>query len=491
MYRNILLGLTVLLADPINALAQFPPPAPVPVRQAPARVPQGPSGAAVSQPQLVSQPQVSGSVASGKLISGVLALSLSDSIDRGLKYNIDVLTSEQSTRAAQAARLTALSALLPNLTAQVSETSQQVNLRALGFGGFPGIRTIVGPFAFFDVRAYLTQSLLNLSALAAERGASSDVRAAQFAYQNGRDAVVLAVIGFYLQAISGTARVESVTAQLNTATALLQQATDLRQAGVAAGIDVLRAQVELQSQQQQLIFYRNEFEKQKLGLARAIGLPLEQQFRLADEIPYTPLPVLTLEEALREAYQFRPDYQASLASIRSAEYQKQAARNQRLPVVTFDGNYGVIGRNPSDAHGTYAAVGALQVPIFDGGRIRGDVMRTDALLEQRRAESGDLRGRVDYEVRSAFLDLGAAREQVAVAQSSINLANQELQQARDRFQAGVANTVEVVQAQQAVAASNENYISSLYSYNFAKASLARALGVSEKRSREFLGAKTQ
>jgi outer membrane protein TolC len=138
--------------------------------------------------------------------------------------------------------------------------------------------------------------------------------------------------------------VESVTAQLNTARALLRQATDLRQAGVAAGIDVLRAQVEMQSQQQQLIFYRNEFEKQKLSLARAIGLPLEQQFRLADEIPYTPVPVLTLEDALREAYQFRPDYQASLASMRSAEYQKQAARNQRLPVVTFDGNYGVIGR---------------------------------------------------------------------------------------------------------------------------------------------------
>jgi outer membrane protein TolC len=177
--------------------------------------------------------------------------------------------------------------------------------------------------------------------------------------------------------------------------------------------------------------------------------------------------------------------------MRSAEYQKQAARNQRLPVVTFDGNYGVIGRNPGDSHGTFAAFGSLQVPIFDGGRISGDVMRTDALLEQRRAESGDLRGRVDYEVRSAFLDLGAAREQVAVAQSSVNLANQELQQARDRFQAGVANSVEVVQAQQAVAAADDNYISSLYSYNFAKASLARALGVSEKRSIEFLGAKTQ
>jgi outer membrane protein TolC len=487
VYRNIqmLLGLTVLLADAITAFAQFPPPNPAPTQQAPARVPQAPSTAAISQQQ------VSGSVAPGKLVPGVLALSMSDSIDRGLKYNIEVLTSDQSTRAAQAARLTALSALLPNLTAQVSENVQQINLKAFGFSGFPGIRSIVGPFGFFDVRAYLTQSILDLSALATKRAASSDVRAAQFAYQNGRDAVVLAVIGFYLQAIAGTARVESVTAQLNTATALFRQATDLRQAGVAAGIDVLRAQVELQSQQQQLIFYRNEFEKQKLSLARAIGLPLEQQFRLADEIPYTPVPDLTLEDALREAYQFRPDYQASLASIRSAEYQKQAARNQRLPVVTFNGNYGVIGPNPASSHGTFTAVGALQVPIFDGGRISGDVMRTDALLEQRRAESGDLRGRVDYEVRSAFLDLGAAREQVGVAQSSVNLANQELQQARDRFQAGVANSVEVVQAQQAVAAADDNYISSLYSYNFAKASLARALGVSEKKSREFLGAKTK
>jgi outer membrane protein TolC len=484
-YIQVLLELTVLLACATTAFAQLPGQAPSP--PPPRRVQLPPTGAGGA----ISQPQVSGSVASGQVSPGVLALSLSDSIDRGLKYNIGVLTSEQSTRAAQAARLTALSALLPNLTARTSETSQQINLEAFGFGGFPGIKQIVGPFQVFDIRAYLTQSILDLSALATKRAASADVRAAQFAYQNGRDAVVLAVIGLYLQAISGTARVESVAAQLATATALLRQATDLRQAGVAAGIDVLRAQVELQSQQQQLIFYRNEFEKQKLNLARAIGLPLEQQFRLADQIPYTPAPVLTLEDALREAYQTRPDYRATLASIQSAEYQKQAARRQRLPVIAFDGDYGVIGPNPANSHGTYSAVGSLQVSIFDGGRIRGDVMRTDALLEQRRAESGDLRGRVDYEVRSAFLDLGAASEQVAVAQSSVNLANQELQQARDRFQAGVANSVEVVQAQQAVAASNENYISSLYSYNFAKASLARALGVSEKRSREFLGAKTK
>ncbi len=436
----------------------------------------------------LTQDLISGSVASGPVVPGTLELTLSDAIDRGLKYNIGLLTSEQTTRSAQAARLTALSALLPNLTTRTYESSQQVNLKAFGFGGFPGIPAVVGPFAVFDIRAYLTQTVLDFSALASKRGSAEDVRAAQLSYQNARDAVVLVVVGLYLQAISGTARIESVTAQVNTATALFNQAKDLQQAGVAAGIDVLRAQVELQTQQQQLIFYRNEFERQKLSLARAIGLPLEQQFHLADQVPYGPAPALTLEDALQQAYQSRPDYQASLASQRAAEFQKQAARNQRLPSINFEGNYGAIGPSVAESHGTYSAIVSLEVPIFQGGRIRADILQADAVLEERRAASGDLKGRVDYEVRAAFLDLNAAREQVDVARSSVSLAGQELQQARDRFQAGVANTVEVVQAQQAVAAANENYISSLYAYNVGRASLARAVGTAERSIKAFLGA---
>jgi outer membrane protein TolC len=446
------------------------------------------SNLATAQTSMQLMPAPSGSVPSGPATAGVLALSLKEAIDRGLKYNLALITGEQSTRLAEAARLTALSALLPDLTARTSGTSQQVNLKALGFRGFPGIPLIVGPFRVFDVRAYLTQAIFDFSAISAHRSEAENVKAARFAYQNARDAVVLAVVNLYLQAITGTARIESATAQVATANAAFKQADDLRKVGVAAGIDVLRSQVELQREQQQLIFDLSEFEKEKLNLARAIGLPLGQQFRLSDRIPYGPAPALTVDSALKEAYGARPDYQSALAAERAAELQKRSAQAERYPSIHFDGNYGAIGRGPNDAHGTYTAAVDVRVPLFDGGRIRADVLRADAEIEQRRAETGDLRGRIDYEVRTAFLDLTSGSDQVAVAQSAVQLANEQVRHATDRFQAGVANSLEVVQAQQALATANENYTSALFAYNLAKASIARAIGMAEKRSAEFLGA---
>ncbi|HUS07286.1 MAG TPA: TolC family protein [Bryobacteraceae bacterium] len=443
---------------------------------------------AVSTTILTAQ---SRSVPSGQATSDVIPLSLSDAMDRGLKHNLGLITGDQAARLAEAARLRALSGLLPNINARSSETSQQVNLKALGFGGFPGFPSVIGPFRIFDVRAYLSQSIFDYSAIAANRSGSENVKAARLAYQNARDAVVLAVVSLYLQAIMGTARIESASAQVTTANALFKQATDLKNAGVMAGIDVLRAQVEMQAEQQRLIFHRNEFEKHKLNLARAIGLPLGQQFRLSDRIPYGPPPTLALETALQQAYETRPDYQSALAAERAAELQKKAAQAERLPSLYFDGNYGAIGSGPFESHGTFVASVGVRVPVFDGGRIKADVLRADAELEQRKAETGDLRGRIDYEVRTAFLDLKAGGDQVEVAQSALQLANEQVRHARDRFQAGVANSIEVVQAQQALAAANENYTSALFAYNLAKASIARALGVSEKRAKEFLGATAQ
>jgi Outer membrane protein len=256
-----------------------------------------------------------------------------------------------------------------------------------------------------------------------------------------------------------------------------------------AGIDVLRAQVQMQAQQQRVIFYRNEFEKQKLDLARAIGLATGQEFRIVEKLPETPPPPLTLEQALAEAYRGRADYQAALAAVRSAELSRKAAQSQRYPEVTFDADYGAIGRRPTQSHGTFSVAGTLAVPVFDGGRISADVLQADALLAQRRAEADDLRGVIYYQVRTACLDLSAAADQVAVARSSVQLAATQLTQAQDRFSAGVANNIEVVQAQEAVATADENYIASLYQYNLAKASLARALGGAEKLAKEFLGAK--
>jgi outer membrane protein TolC len=279
----------------------------------------------------------------------------------------------------------------------------------------------------------------------------------------------------------------AVQAQLTTAETLYRQALDQKNAGVAPAIDVLRAQVEMQSQQTRLVVAKNNLDTEKLQLARAIGLPVAQTFTLAQKIPFTPAPPLTLEEAIGRALHDRPDYAQVLTQVRAAEYLQRAANNERLPTLEFNGDYGVIGRNLSNAHGTFDVSAAVRVPIFQGGRIKGEIIQADADLKQRKAEAEDMRGRIEYQVRVAFLDLTAAAEQVRVAQSTLDLANQTLAQAQDRFRAGVTNNVEVVQAQEAVANSNDVLIASTLQFNLAKLELARSLGVAERATKEFLG----
>jgi len=428
-----------------------------------------------------------GSVVSGKATTETLQLLLSDAIARGLKYNLGLILDEQATRLAQGQRVVTRSALLPNLSGYISESAQQINLKAFGFSGFPGVPTIVGPFNLFDARATVSQSILNLSARRNDRAAVENIKAAQFSYNNARDTVVLAVSGLYLQTISVAARIAAAEAQLATAQALYNQAVDMKQAGVIPAIDVIRAQVEQQSQQQRVIFFQNEYEKEKLMLARAIGLPLEQKFELVDRFSYTPPPPVAYQDALNQAYQYRADYQNALALVRAAEASKRAAESEHLPYLSLEGNYGDIGPRIYDSHGTFTVAGTLHIPIFTGGRSRGDTLQADALLRQRISESEDLRGRIDYEIRSAFLDMKSAGDRVDVARSAQDLAGQQVAQSRDRFAAGVTNNVEVVQAQQALATADENYISSLFSYNLAKVSLARAMGITEKAVGQFLG----
>ena len=261
----------------------------------------------------------------------------------------------------------------------------------------------------------------------------------------------------------------------------------MHKAGVVPSIDVLRAHVELQAQQQRLIFFRNESEKQKLQLARAIGLPIGQEFKLTDSIPYTPMPPVPLAQALDQAYASRADYQAAQAQVQAAEAAKRAARGDALPSVHFDSSYGDIGNAPGHSHGTFAVAATLKIPIFQGGKVHGEMLQADALLAQRRSQMEDLRARIAYEVQTALMDLNSSGDRVKVAQSARQLAGQQLQEAQDRFSAGVVSSIEVVQAQDALATAQENYISSLYTYNVAKASLARSLGVAEKSYKQFIG----
>lgn len=463
---TVLLSLVPLLAVPIPSAGQTPPQAESPFL---------------------------GSVPAGEATGTTLQLSLRDALDRALKQNLGLIQSDQDTRIASAARLRRLSDLLPDVSAQLSGTRQQINLKASGFNvSVPGlsIPSMVGPFSVADARLYVSQQIFNLSDIQNWKSAAESERAARYSYRSDRDLVVLATGNAYLVVISDQATVESTRAQVTTADTLHQRARDQNQSGVIAGIDVLRAQVELQTQQQRLIAAESQLSIDKLALARIIGLPKGQLFEVTDAIPFAPLDGITLDQALTQAYATRPEYLGARAQVRAAELARQSAAAANYPSLSTEANYGDIG-SPTfgSSHGTFSAAFVLKVPIFQGTRVRADTLQADAALKQRRAELADMDGRVDEQVRTAFLKLTSSSNLVTVAQSNIGLANQTLAQARDRFSAGVAANLEVVQAQESVAAANQSYIASLYAYNFAKISLAQAIGVAEQSALTYLGAR--
>ena len=445
------------------------------------------TSAAVASPIPGNSPFLGGTP-TGKATPDTLQLTVRDAMDRGLRYNLGLQLSGLSVRSARAARLRSLSEMLPHLGGKASVTEQQINLAAFGFPVPPGTNPIIGPFSVWDARGTATDTF-DLHLLKNYRAAAEQLQAQRLGEQDARELVVLVIADLYLEGLANQARVKSAQAELATAETVYKQTVDLRNNGVAAGIDVLRSQVDMQSRQQRLVSIENQFSKQKLTVGRAIGLPLGQRFDFADAMPNPVVPQVTLEKALSDAYQNRYDYQQSQKLAHAAEQSRTAARLQRLPGVRFDGDYGTLGQTPSTSHPTYTVALSLRVPVFEGGKIEADVLQAQAALLQRQAELENLRGQIDQEVRSAFLDLDASARQVQVAQSTVQLANQQLQQARDRFAAGVAGSLEIVESEQAVAGANEDLTSSLYAYNLAKAALARATGLAEKSVKEFLGAR--
>jgi outer membrane protein TolC len=436
-----------------------------------------------------SQSPFTGSEPEGKATQEVLQLGFQEAIDRGLRNNLGLLLSGDQTIAARGERWKELSNLLPNLSARVQEDVQTQSLTALGFKSnvfpFP-VPRVIGPFNYFDARASVSQSLLNISDLEKERAASESLKSAQYTFKDAREVLVLAVGNAYLMAIATAARIETTDAQVSNAQALYNKAIDQQKAGLSPAIDTLRSQVELQTRQQQLIAARNDFAKQKLSLARIIGLPPGQEFLLTEKAPYQALTPLPLEVYLERAYTSRSDYQAAQAQVRSAELSHRAAAAGRYPSLDLNANYGDIGVTPAQSNGTWQVNGGLNIPIFAGGKVHSDVLEADAQLKQARSQLGDLRGRIDYEVRASLLDLSSAADQVEVARSSVELAEEALTQSRDRFTAGVTDNLEVVQAQESVASAHESYIQSLYAHNLAKVELAYAIGDAEKGVKRYL-----
>jgi outer membrane protein TolC len=427
-----------------------------------------------------------------KLVPEVMPLSLSDAIDRGLKQNLGLLLSNADVRLARGERWEQLSALLPHVTAAPYVAESKINIDEAGFAGLAGLFHLspsVGPFSYFDARASVTQTLFDWKSINATRAASQSVKSASYTFKDARDLVVLAVGYTYLQAIADEARIETAKAQVETAKALYDQAADQVNAGTSPDIDGLRTKVEFQTRQQELIQATNNLAIQKLTVARVIGLAPGQEFEFTDKSPYQAIEEITIDGALKRAYASRSDYQAAMTEVRAAEFRRKAAVAGYLPSLSLNADYGLGGSHPSTATAVADVRGTLSIPIFQGGSVHGDVLQADAKLEQSRERLDSLRAQIDSDVRSALLNLQSSAEQVNVARSNIDLAEETLLQSRDRFSAGVTDTVEVVQSQEAVASAHERYISSLYNYNYAKISLVRALGIAEAGVREYFKGK--
>ena len=426
-----------------------------------------------------------GSIPSGTASKEVLHLTLRDAITLALRYNLGQIESGENARIAHGQRLRAMSALLPQINAGAAENVEQFSASTLGIK-LPQVPAVIGPFSFTTAQANASLSLFNFESIQRFQAARNNEQAAQLTYNDTLDVITLIVGNGYLEVIQAKSRIVAEEAQVKNAQALYDQAVDQLQSGTSTKIDVTRSGVQLHTEQYNMSIAENNFAIAKLNLSRAIGLPLGQAFDLADQLPYADINPQTVDDALNTAYKTRSDFRAALSVVKSAQQQLSATRGERYPVLAVNGDYGVQGPNPGTLHGAFTFQAGVSVPIFTSGRIKGDITDAEAVLRQRRAEAENLRGQIDYDVRTAFLNLQAARQQVTVAKENVDLANENLSRSQERFAAGVTDSVEVVQAEQALASANDQYISSLYSHNLSKLQLARALGVARTNYNQYL-----
>ena len=467
------LGVSFLLVGLISGLA--------PMRLSAQTVPAAPTAAPAGPSSF------QGSVASGEVSAQPVDLTLEDAIQRGLKNNLGVILSSTQGSGVRGQRLSQLQSLLPSVDGNIKEAEMQVDLAAEGLR-IPGIPTVVGPFGFTDIRASLSWSLVNVNSLRNYLAAKHNFNAAQLTAQDARDMVVLTVGNAYLVVLADESRVTSAQAQVGTAKVSLDQAVNSHQAGTAPLLDELRARVDYQSLEQQLIVAQNALEKDRLALARTIGLPLAQKYNLVDKAPYAAFDQIDLEAMLKEAHANRKDLAAMMEQTKAAEEQRKAATADRYPTLKADVDYGDIGVNVRHSHGTVNASGTLSAPLFKEYGLRGEAEQAQSQLDTQRAQLSDMNAQVDADVRDALLDIASAQRQVEVARSSVELANEALSEAQQRYAAGVSDNLAVSQAEQSLAQANDQYVSSLYRHNIAKLSLARALGTTENY-KTYLGGK--
>ena len=438
--------------------------------------------------QQVTADNYQASVADQALVPGNLPLSLDDAVERGLHHNLGLILTATNQTAARSTQLGQLQNLLPTINASIKDSVDETDLQAEGLriSGFPAI---IGPYGYQDFRATLSWSLINVANLRNYLASKRNFLSSQLSVEDARNEVVLSVGNAYLLVIADQSRVASTQVQVNTSKVSFDQAHQQHVAGTSPLLDELRAQVDYQTQQQNLIQAQATLDKDKLALARVIGLDVAQQFTVTDSAPYAQLDNVDPDAAVTQALGSRKDVQSFAEQLKGADLVKGAAKAERYPTVSFTGDYGDIGTNIRKSHVTGDATGSLDVPVLEEARIRGDEAQAETQLEQKRAQLSNLRGQIAQDVRSSILDIEAAQKQVSVAQSNVQLAAEALSEAQQRYAAGVSDNLSVSQAQQQVAQADDQYIASLYQHNVAKLSLARALGVASTQYKQYVGGK--
>jgi outer membrane protein TolC len=448
----------------------------------------GSAGSASSVNTLNSTIQVAGSfggsIPDPNAPQGSLTLTIADAIHRGLQFNLGDVTANMAVRQARAQRLAALSQMLPNIYGTLTETGAKVDLQTLGltasaFGGHVSVPTTVGPFHYYTALGNVSEDL-SFTALHNIRQSEASLQAARMGTANARELIVLAVGGTYLRVIANKANVVSQEAQVKQAAASYKLAADQYQAGTKTIIDSNKSLVELRTQQQRLSALRGDLLKEIMQFARLIGLPAGQQLILSEDLPVEVPDAVSLEDGIKVALHERSDLKAARLQLKAADEARRAAKSEYLPSLSLNGDYGLEGINPNKGVSAYQVSAGLNIHLFDSGRVRADVDQADAAFSQLQAQYDDLKAAVDLDVRQAYVDLQVAAEQMKVARENRQLAAETLTQSVDRFASGVTNSVEVVQSQETVAAAERDYISTLFSLNLSRISLAKASGQAEQ-----------
>jgi outer membrane protein len=412
----------------------------------------------------------------------VLRLTLDQAVGLALRQNptaqIAIVAAAESEQDKNIAR----AALLPQLNASISDEAQKVNLRA-EFGGvsaLPGFPKTVGPFQLFSAGPSISAPVFDLTLWQRYQAARNTASAGKANSLSTREQVILLVVSQYIGTLRAVANVQASQSRVDLAQALYDQAADLQKEGVGTGIDTLRANVELQNEKQRLLEAENDRETSLYSLSRLLNLDPRQTIELADSLSFFETPQPEVEASIEEALASRQEWKALASQIKAAENQKKAAQDSRLPSVRFDGEFSYVGNSGNTTLPTYTYQGIVDLPLFTGGRIHAEVVRADLEIRKLEEQRADLRNQIALDVKTALLNLDSARNEVQVANLGVQLSKEEVDQARDRFKAGVANNIEVIQAQDSLSRANDNQIAALYRFNQARADLARAIGEMEK-----------